>query len=81
MVKQYQAEHHEKTAQLKQLQAEQNQAQPCMEHMATLVKKILAAQTLPRNVLCALISKMEIGDGSIKANTQRDITITYKASL
>lgn len=81
MVEQYQTEHQEKKTQLAQWQTKQNHEQPNAMQMADVVRKVLTVETLSRNVLCALISKVEIGDGSIKANTQRDITITYKASL
>jgi DNA invertase Pin-like site-specific DNA recombinase/chaperonin cofactor prefoldin len=81
MAEQYQAELREKTAQLDRLQKALEQtinAQNALTSFLPVAKRIASAEVLTREMLLALIERIEIGNGSVQAMTGREITIYYK---
>ena len=80
MVEQYQAELGEKTRQLEQLQKEQAQSvdtERSITSFFAVARRIASAEIVTREMLRALIERIEIGDGTVQDTTDREITIYY----
>jgi hypothetical protein len=79
MVEQYQTELGEKTRQLEQLEQEQSvDADKAIASFFAVARKIASAEIVTREMLRVLIERIEIGDGTVRDMTGREITIYYK---
>ncbi|MDR2753796.1 MAG: DUF4368 domain-containing protein, partial [Oscillospiraceae bacterium] len=81
MVEQYQAELHETSVHLEVLQKEHDRtinADHALASFIAIAKKIASAEVITREMLRALIDRIEIGDGSVQDMNGREIAIYYK---